>query len=65
MENYNGEENKENTFYSFASIPTDKSLVEKKSWKDVLFMDIPWDTKIDVWGGIKKFCTAQVKITFN
>lgn len=65
MENYNGEENKENTFYSFASIPTDKSLVEKKNWKEVLFMDIPWDTKIDVWGGIKKFCTAQVKITFN
>lgn len=63
MSGYNGE-GKENTFYSFATIPAEKSLVEKRDWKDVLFMDIPWDTKIDIWGGIKKFCTAQVKITF-
>lgn len=74
MSNYYGEGNNgyviggkdttENAFYSFATIPAERALVEKKSWKDVLFMDIPWDTKIDIWGGIKKFCTAQVKITF-
>lgn len=62
MSNYNGE--KENVFYSFATIPTERALVEKKDWKDVLFMDIPWDTKIDIWGGIKKFCNVQVKFTF-
>ena len=64
MSEYNGEEKKDNVFYSFATIPTEKSLVEKRNWKEVLFADIPWDTKIDVWGGIKKFCTAQIKITF-
>lgn len=63
MSNYAGEEKKENVFYSFATIPAEKSLVEKKDWKDMLFMDIPWDTKVDVWGGIKKFCTIQVKFT--
>ena len=70
MSNYNGEGNigegntTGNVFYSFATIPAERALVEKRSWKDTLFMDIPWDTKIDIWGGIKKFCTAQVKITF-
>ena len=64
MASYNGENHISDTVYSFATIPADKALVEKRSFKDVLFMDIPWDTKIDIWGGIKKFCTAQVKITF-
>ena len=53
-----------NVFHDYATIPAEKALVEKKSWLDTLFMDIPWDTKIDIWGGIKKFCKAQVKITF-
>lgn len=65
MASYNGGEGKDNVFYSFATIPEERALVEKKDWKEVLFMDIPWDTKIDIWGGIKKLCTAQVKITFN
>ena len=62
MSNYEGE--KENVLYSFATIPAERALVEKKTWKDILFMDIPWDTKIDVWGGIKNFCNIQVKFTF-
>ena len=58
----NGEELKnENTIFSYATIPAEQALVEKKNWKDILFMDIPWDTKIDIWGGIKKFCSIQVK----
>lgn len=56
--------NSENTFYSFATIPADKALVEKRDWKDVLFMDIPWDTKIDIWGQFKKLITTDVKFTF-
>ncbi len=64
MTNCSEEGKKENGVYSFATIPAEKSLTEKKNWKDILFMDIPWDTKIDIWGGIKKFCNAQVKITF-
>lgn len=64
MAGYNGEEKKENVFYSFATVPADQSLVEKRDWKETLFMDIPWDTKIDLWGGFKSFCAAQVKFTF-
>ena len=64
MAGYNFEGAKDYVINTFATIPADKALVEKKSWKDTLFMDIPWDTKIDIWGGIKKFCTTQVKITF-
>ena len=63
MSNYCDGEKKENVFYSFATIPTERALVEKRDWKDMLFMDIPWDTKIDIWGGIKKFCSIQVKFT--
>ena len=41
----NGEELKnENTIFSYATIPEEKALVEKKNWKDILFMDIPWVT---------------------
>lgn len=64
MSNYGEQEKKENVFYSFATIPAERSLVEKKSWKDVLFMDVPWDTKIDIWGGIKSLCSVNVKFTF-
>lgn len=64
MAGYNGGEKKENVFYSFATVPTERALVEARDWKETLFMDIPWDTKIDLWGGIKKLCTAQVVITF-
>lgn len=65
MANYCEGEKTGNVLYDFATIPADHALVEKKSWKEVLFSDIPWDTKIDIWGGIKKLCTAQVRITFN
>ena len=65
MANYCEGEKTGNVLYDFATVPAEQALVEKKSWKEVLFSDIPWDTKIDIWGGIKKFCTAQVKITFN
>ena len=65
MANYCEGEKTGNVLYDFATVPAEHALVEKKSWKEVLFSDIPWDTKIDIWGGIKKFCTAQVKITFN
>lgn len=64
MSNYGEQGKKENVFYSFATIPPEKSLVEKKSWKDVLFMDIPWDTKIDIWGSFKSLCNVNVKFTF-
>lgn len=56
--------NEENVFYSFATIPQERALVEKKNWKDVLFMDIPWETKIDIWGGIKSLWNTKVEITF-
>ena len=65
MANYCEGEKTGNVLYDFATVPADHALVERKSWKEVLFSDIPWDTKIDIWGGIKKFCTAQVRITFN
>lgn len=64
MASYNGEGNNGGVFSSFATIPAERALVEKKTWKETLFMDIPWDTKIDIWGAIKTFCSAQVKITF-
>lgn len=64
MSNYEGQEKKENMFFSFATIPAEKALVEKKDWKDILFMDIPWDTKIDILGGLKSLCSVNVKFTF-
>ncbi len=54
----------ENSFYAYATIPTEKSLVEKKNWKEVLCMDIPWDTKIDIWGSFKQLVSTKVKFTF-
>lgn len=63
MSNYCGEPKEGNVFYSFATIPAEKALVEKRTWKDMLLMDIPWDTQIDVWGGIKKFCGIQINFT--
>lgn len=65
MANYSGEEKTGNVFFDYATIPAEQALVEKKDWKEVLFADIPWDTKIDIWGGIKKFCTTKVKFTFD
>ena len=64
MAGYNGEGKKDNVFYSFATIPAEKSLVEARDWKETLFMDIPWDAKINLWDGIKTLCTAQVVFTF-
>ncbi|MBR3281173.1 MAG: hypothetical protein IKI57_04990 [Clostridia bacterium] len=54
----------DNSIFSFATIPQDRALATKRSFSDVLFMDIPWDTKLDVWGGVKSFMNTQVKITF-
>lgn len=62
MSNY-GEENGGKIF-SFATIPVDQSLTVKKSFKEVLFTDIPWDTQIDIAGQFKKLWTTKIKITF-
>lgn len=56
--------NKENAFYRFATIPKEQALVPQRTWKETLTMDIPWDTKIDLWGNFKEFCRTQVKFTF-
>ena len=63
MANY-GFNAEENSLFSFATVPEERALVTKRSFSDVLFMDIPWDTKIDIWGGIKSFLNTDVKFTF-
>jgi hypothetical protein len=60
MANYDGD----NSLFSFATVPEDRALTTKRSFSDVLFMDIPWDTKIDIWGGIKSLFTTDIRITF-
>ena len=60
MANYDGD----NSLFSFATVPEDRALTTKRSFSDVLFMDIPWDTKIDIWGGIKTLFTTDIRITF-
>jgi hypothetical protein len=64
MANYGFSENNDNSIFSFATVPQEKALTAKRSFSDVLFMDIPWDTKIDIWGGIKSFLNTQIRITF-
>lgn len=64
MANYGFSENNDNSIFSFATVPQDKALTAKRSFSDVLFMDIPWDTKIDIWGGVKSFLNTQIRITF-
>jgi len=54
----------ENTLFSFATIPQERALTKKRTWKDTLFMDIPWDTKIDIFGAIKSVFNTDIKFTF-
>ena len=64
MANYGFNAEDENSLFSFATIPEERALVAKRGFSDVLFMDIPWDTKIDIWGGIKSFLNTDVRFTF-
>ena len=64
MANYGFNAEEGNSLFSFATVPEERALVTKRSFTDVLFMDIPWDTKIDIWGGIKSLFTTDIKITF-
>ncbi len=64
MANYGFNADEGNSLFSFATVPEERALVTKRNFSDVLFMDIPWDTKIDIWGGFKSFLNTDVKITF-
>lgn len=64
MANYGFNADEGNSLFSFATVPEERALVTKKGISDVLFMDIPWDTKIDIMGGIKSLFNVDVKITF-
>ncbi len=64
MANYGYNVNEDNSIFSFATVPQERALAPQRSFSDVLFMDIPWDTKVDIWGGIKSFINAEVKFTF-
>ena len=64
MANYGFSADEGNSLFSFATVPEERALVTKKSFTDVLFMDIPWDTKIDIMGGIKSLFNVDVKFTF-
>ena len=61
---YGFTESDDNSIFSFATVPQERALTARRSFSDVLFMDIPWDTQINIWGGIKSLFTTQVKITF-
>ena len=50
MANYGFTEGDDNSIFSFATVPQERALTTKRSFADVLFMDIPWDTKIDILG---------------
>ena len=64
MANYEYNVNDDNSIFSFATIPQERALAPQRTFSDVLFMDIPWDTKIDIWGSIKAFLNTDIKITF-
>ncbi len=64
MANYGYNVDGDSSIFSFATVPQERALAPQRSFSDVLFMDIPWDTKVDVWGGIKSFFNAQVKFTY-
>ena len=64
MANYGFNTDEGNSLFSFATVPEERALVAKKSFSDVLFMDIPWDTKIDIMGGIKSLFNVDIKFTF-
>lgn len=57
--------NKNNTVViDYSTVPTERALVVKKTWKDILFSDIDFNKQIDVWGAVKRFCTKQINIKF-
>lgn len=59
------DENKDNAVViDYSTIPTERALVVKKTFKDVLFSDIDFNKQIDVWGAVKRFCTKQINIKF-
>lgn len=64
MANYEYNVDGDSSIFSFATVPQERALAPQRSFSDVLFMDIPWDTKVDVWGGVKSFFNAQVRFTF-
>ena len=64
MANYGFTESDDNSIFSFATVPQERALTARRGFSDVLFMDIPWDTKIDIWGGIKSLFETEVRFTF-
>lgn len=57
--------NKSNTVViDYSTVPAERALIVKKTWKDVLFSDIDFNKQIDVWGAVKRFCTKQINIKF-
>ncbi|MBO5178908.1 MAG: hypothetical protein J6B87_00985 [Clostridia bacterium] len=55
--------NKENMItIEYATIPTERALTVKKTWKDILFAEVDLNKQIDVWGAVKKFCKIQIKL---
>lgn len=55
--------NKDNmVVINYASVPAERALVVKKTWKDVLFSEVDLNKQIDVWGAVKKFCKMQIKL---
>lgn len=55
--------NKDNMIViNYASVPTERALVVKKTWKDILFAEVDLNKQIDVWGAVKKFCKIQIKL---
>ena len=64
MANYGYNVDGDSSIFSFATVPQERALAPQRGFSDVLFMDIPWDTKVDIWGGIKSFINAEVKFTF-
>lgn len=57
------EANRENVItIDYATIPAERALTVKKTWKDILFAEVDLNKQIDVWGAVKKFCSIQIKL---
>lgn len=55
--------NKENMItIEYATIPAERALAVRKTWKDILFAEVDLNKQIDVWGAVKKFCKIQIKL---
>lgn len=55
--------NKENVItIEYGTIPAERALAVKKTWKDILFAEVDLNKQIDVWGAVKKFCKIQIKL---